>query len=151
MSAIGGWIGSGAGVVVIGVCVIISLFMHHLPALTHPWLKRLLIVLMYSGGAALAVTTIGGYALTALHWVGGLLGGTSSGLGWAVVVIVAIFLAATVAVGLIWAPDWITAVLAAVLPLILALVPGGFLGQVYTATAFPAQQLTESIAHGLGG
>ena len=151
MSTIGGWIGSGTGVVVVGLCVIISLFMHRLPGVTHPWLKRLLIVLMYGGGAALAVTTIGGYALDALHWVGGLIGGTSAGLGWAVVVIVATFLAATVLVGLIWAPDWVTAIEAAVLPLVLALIPGGILAQAYTATAFPAQQLTESIAHGLGG
>lgn len=151
MSGIGGWLGSGAGVVVIGLCVIISIFMHRLPGVTHPWVKRLLIVGMYCGGAALAVTTVGGWVNEGLLWVAGLAGGTGYGIGYAAVVLIAAFLAATVAVGIIWAPDVATAYIAAMLPLILALAPGGWLHQIYTFTAYPAQAATVSVAHGLGG
>ena len=48
--------GSGAGIVAIVVAVF--LLRHHpiLPGVTHPWIRRLVIVLMYAGGASLAVT-----------------------------------------------------------------------------------------------
>lgn len=151
MSTIGGWIGSGAGVVLIGLCVIISMFMHHLPALTHPWLKRLLIIGMYSGGAALAVTTIGGWAHQGLEWVFGLAGGTASGLGFAVLVLVATFLGLSVIVGLLFVPDFTTGIIAACLPFILGLAAGGILLHAYQVTTYPAQTAAEAIARGLGG
>ena len=151
MSGIGGWIGSGAGVVLIGLCVIISMFMHHLPAMTHPWLRRLLIAGMYCGGAALAVTTIGSWAHQGLEWLFGLAGGTASGLGFAVLVLVAVFLGVTVLVGLLFVPDFTTGIIAACLPFVLGLAAGGFLLHVYQVTAYPAQSAAEAIAHGLGG
>jgi hypothetical protein len=151
MSAIGGWIGSGAGVVLIGLCVIASIFLHHLPALTHPVFKRLMIAGMYCGGAALAVTTIGGWAHTGLEWVFSLAGGTASGLGFAVLVLVAVFLGVTVIVGLLFVPDFTTGIIAACLPFILGLAAGGFLLHAYQVTTYPAQSAAEAIAHGLGG
>lgn len=151
MSAISGWLGSGAGIVVIGLCVVISIYMHRLPKMTHPWVNRLLICGMFAGGSALVVTTIGGWALEGIHWAAGLIGGTSYGIGYAAVVITASFLAVTVLVCLIWVPDIGTAYIAVALPLVLALPPGGFLHTVYLVTTYPAQQATETIAHWLGG
>ena len=151
MSGIGGWLGSGAGVVVIGLCVIISIFMGRLPAMTHQWIRRGLILGMYCGGAAILVTPLGSVALRGLDWVAGLIGGTAYGIGYVAVVIAGTFLALTVAVCLIWVPDMTAAYVACVLPLILATVPGGFLHQVYVTTTYPAQAATVSIAHWLGG
>jgi hypothetical protein len=151
MAGIGGWLGDGAAVIVIGFCIVVSIYMHRLPGMTHPWIRRLLIVLMYSAGAALIVTPIGSWVVGRLEWAGGLLGGFDNGIGWAAVVIASLFLAGTVFVCLIWAPDMLAAYIAVVLPLVLVLVPGGFMHSVYTATTYPAQQAVESIGHALGG
>lgn len=151
MSAIGGWLGSGAGVVVIGLCVVMSIYMIRLPAKTHPWIHRALIVGMFCGGAALAVTQIGSWTFDAIYWVAGLIGGTSYGIGYITVVLLAVFFFAVVVSGLIWTPDITVAYTAAALPLLLALPPGGFLHHLYLITTYPAQQLTEAIAHAVGG
>jgi hypothetical protein len=151
MSAIGGWIGSGAGVVLIGLCVIASMFLHHLPGITHPVLKRFMIAGMYCGGAALAVTTIGGWAHQGLEWVFSLAGGTTSGLGRATLILAATFLAGTVLAGLLFAPDWTTGIIAACLPFVLGLAAGGVLLHAYQVTTYPAQSAAEAIARGLGG
>jgi hypothetical protein len=151
MSTISGWLGSGAGVVVIGLCIIMMIFIPRLPGWSHQWVHRLLIAIMYCGGSALAVTTLGGYVLEALGWIAGWFGGTTSGIGYVTIVVASSFLLLTVAVCLIWEPDPGAAYLAAGLPLVLALVPGGFLHAVYVTTSWPAQQATLVIAHWVGG
>lgn len=151
MSAIGGWAGSGAGVVVIGLCVIASVFLRHIPTVAHPVVKRLLIAGMYCGGAALAVTTIGGWAHQGLEWLFGLAGGTTSGLGFAALVLAATFLTVTVLAGVLYVPDFTTGIIAACLPFVLGLAGGGILLHAYQATTYPAQSAAEAIARGLGG
>jgi hypothetical protein len=151
MATLSGLLGDGAAVIVIGLCVVVSMYMHHLPGMTHPWIRRLLIILMFSAGAALIVTPVGSWVVGRLEWAGGYAGGFSSGLGWAAVTIGSLLMAAAVFVCLIWAPDMLAAYIAVVLPLVLVLVPGGFMHSVYTATTYPAQQAVESIGHALGG
>lgn len=153
MSAIGGWLGGGAAIIVAGLCFLLMRFGHHLPKMTHPWQHRLVIVLMYSAGAALLVTTVGGWLLHGLSSLGGLIGGTSpgSGIGWALVTIGALFLFAGVVVALIWMPDPGVAYIAAVTPLVLALAPGGWVHTIYVVTTAPAQGLVDQLAHSVGG
>jgi hypothetical protein len=150
MGGIGGWIGTGAAVIVIGLCVIGSIFMSHLPKVLHSWIRRLIIVLMFCGGAGLVVTPLGSLALRGLDLLGGLVGGYATGWGWAAVVITSAFLAGTAFVCLIWVPDLTAAYIACVLPLILALVPGGILHSIYTGTTAPAQAAVEALAHSVG-
>ena len=153
MSAIGGWLGGGAAVIVAGLCWLLMRHGHHLPAMTHPWQHRLVIVLMYCAGAALLVTTMGAWLLHTLNSLGGFIGGTGpgSGIGWALVTVGALFLFAGVMVALIWIPDPGVAYIAAITPLVLALAPGGFVHSIYVFTTAPAQQLVGQIAHSVGG
>jgi hypothetical protein len=151
MATLSGLLGDGAAVIVIGLCVVVSMYMHHLPGMTHPWIRRLLIVLMYSAGAALILTPVGAWVVGRLEWAGGYAGGFSSGIGWSAVVIGSLLMCAAVFVCLVWAPDMFAAYIAVVTPLILALVPGGFMHSIYSYTTYPAQQAVESIGRALGG
>ena len=153
MSTIGGWLGGGAALIVAGLCFLLMRFGHHLHPMTHPWQHRAVIVGMYCAGAALLVTTVGGWLLRTLDSLGGFIGGTSpgSGIGWALVTIGALFLFAGVVVALIWIPDPGVAYVAAATPLVLALAPGGFVHGIYAFTTAPAQQLVTQIAHQVGG
>jgi len=153
VSAIGGWLGGGAAIIVIGLCFLLMRFGHHLPQVSHPWQHRAVIVLMYAAGAVLVVTTLGSWVLRTLESIGGFAGGTApgSGIGWALVTIGALFLFATVVVALVWVPDTSVAYLAAVTPLMLALAPGGVAHQIYVFTSYPAQQLVSQIGHWAGG
>jgi hypothetical protein len=151
VTAIGGWAGTGVGLILIGACVVASWFVHHAPASARPWVDRLLIVGMYCGTAALLVTTIGLRALRLLRDLLGLFGGTGAGLGKAAVYIAAVFLLLTVLVAVIKTPDFSAAMYAVALVFVLALVPGGFLHGVYAATAVPGQQAAGWFAAWLGG
>ena len=153
MSGIGGWLGTGAAVVVIGLCLLLMRFGHRLPSVSHPWQHRAVIVLMYAAGAALLVTTGGSWVLHTLGSLGGWIGGTApgSGIGWALVTIGALFLLASVVADLIWQPNATAAYRAAVTPLALALATGGVAAQIYAFTAYPAQQLVLQIGHWAGG
>jgi hypothetical protein len=151
MSTISGWVGTGAGLIVIGACFILTLFVQHLPSWSHPWVHRALIIGMYAGATAVLVTTIGQYAL---HWtetVAGWFGGFGSGLGKAAIVLASLFLLLTVLIALWKVPSAGAATLAAGLAFLLALTPGGFLHQFYLTTAMPGQQLAASVAGWLGG
>jgi hypothetical protein len=153
VSTISGWAGSGAALIVIGLCFLLMRFGHHLPPVSHPWQHRAIIVGMYCAGAVLVVTTAGAWVLHTLESLGGFAGGTApgSGAGWALVTIGALFLFATVVVALVWVPDTSVAYIAAVTPLMLALASGGIAHQIYTATAYPAQELVSQAAHWAGG
>jgi len=150
---VSGWLGSGAALIVTGLCFLLMRFGHHLPAVSHPWQHRLVIVLMYCAGAALVVTTAGAWVLRTLQGLGGFAGGTApgSGAGWALATVGALFLFATVVVALVWVPDTSVAYLAAATPLALALAPGGVAHQIYMLTASPAQELVSQAAHWAGG
>ena len=153
MSAIGGWLGGGAALIVAGLCWLLMRYGHHLPAMTHPWQHRAVIVLMFCAGAALLVTTVGAWVLRMLGTLGGLIGGTGpgSGIGRALVTIGALALFAGVVVALIWIPDPGVGYIALVTPLVLALAPGGFVHTIYVVTTAPAQQLVDQLAHSVGG
>lgn len=152
MNGIGGWAGSGAGVIMIGACVLLMRYMTHLPAAAHVWLGRAAITGMYCGGAAIAVTTIGQQAIRLLRWALGFAGGGTpgSGLGWAFLILTALFLTITVAVAIKTA-DMLGAYTAVILPLVLAVPAAGFLHQVYADTTYPSQQAVLAIAHWIGG
>lgn len=151
MSTAGGWLGSGAALIVIGVCYVAMRHMHHLPGITHPWISRGIIAAMYCAGAALTLTPAGEFCLRLERDIFGWLGGVGSGLGWAAVTIATLFLAAAILVALIWAPSTGFATVAAGAPLIMALATGGVALQLYTATAYPAQQAVSAIATWAGG
>lgn len=153
MSAIGGWLGGGAALITIGLCFLLMRFGHHLPAMTHPWQHRFVILAMYAAGSVLVITTIGAWILRTLNSLAGVIGGAGpgSGAGWAMVTIGALFLFAAVVVALIWQPNLGVAYIAVVTPLMLAFAPGGIAHQLYVFTAAPAQQLVTALATWAGG
>lgn len=151
MTSISGWVGTGAGLIVIGACLIAALFVQHLPSWSHPWVHRALIIGMYAGATAVLVTTIGQYAVRWALTIAGWFGGFGSGLGKAAIVLGSLFLLLTVLIALWKVPSAGAATLAVGLAFLLALAPGGFLHQFYMATAVPGQQLASSVASWLGG
>lgn len=151
MSVLAGLIGSGAGIVVIALAVLIGKHYQHLPRMTHDWVARGVIVLMYAGGSAIAVTQVGSWADTAVTFAAGWLGGLNAGIPRTALIVTAMFLIASMAVSVIFAPSPATGALAAAMPLILSLVAGGVLHQFYVATTGPAQVLAASLNAWLGG
>jgi hypothetical protein len=151
VSTISGWVGTGAGLIVIGACLIAAIFVNHLPKWSHPWVHRALIIGMYAGATAVLVTTIGQYALSWTETIAGWFGGFGSGIGKAAIVLSSLFLLLTVLIALWKVPSAGAATLAVALAFLLALTPGGFLHQFYLTTAAPGQQLASSVASWLGG
>lgn len=153
MSGVGAWLGSGAALITAGLCWLLMRHLQHLPKMTHPWLHRALIAGMYCAGAVAAVTTAGQWVLHLIQRLGGFAGGTApgSGVGWALVTIAALALAAAVTVALVWVPDVSAAWVAAVTPLMLALAPAGFAHHLFVITAGPAQTLVSQLATWAGG
>jgi hypothetical protein len=149
----GAWLGSGAALIVAGLCWLLIRHLHHMPSMTHPWLHRVLIIGMYCAGAVAVVTPVGLWLLRLIERLAGLAGGTApgTGLGWALVTVAALFLAAAVAVALVWVPDVSVAWVALATPLVLALAPGGFAHRLYEVTAGPAQSLVTHLATWAGG
>lgn len=153
MGGIGAWLGGGAALIVVALCWLLMRHLHHLPAMTHPWLHRLLIICMYCAGLAAVITVAGQWLLHLIQRIGGLVGGTApgSGIGWALITAGALALAAAVAVALIWMPDVSAAWVALATPLMLALAPGGFAHHLYELTAMPAEALVSHLATWAGG
>ena len=150
-----GWIsaivGNGAGIIIIGATFIASLHMSHVPAMAQKILKRLFIVAMFAGGSALAVSGLGALGVRLVTAVAGLFGGLDSGAARAVIILTGAFMLLGVTVALIFDPLEAFILLAAFLPFVLMLAPGGFLHQVYVATTFPAQQMADSFNAWIGG
>ena len=154
MSGIASWAGSGIVLITVGVCWLLLRHLNHLPSGTHPWLHRAAIIGMYCAGSVFVVTTAGQWILGKAQDVLGLVGASTaphSGLGWALVTIGALAMAAAVFVALVWTPNASYAYFALATPLVLALAPAGFAHHIYDITAVPAQQLVESIANWAGG
>jgi len=147
------WLGSGAVLITAGLCWLLMRHLHHAPAMTHPWLHRALITGMYCAGAVAVVTPAGAWLVRLIQRVLGFAGGTApgTGLGWALVTVAALTLAAAVFVALVWVPDVSVAYVALAAPLILALAPGGFAHRLYEVTAGPAQSLVTHLATWAGG
>lgn len=153
MTAAADWLGGGAALIVAGLCWLLMRHVHHLPAMTHPWLHRALIIGMWCAGTVIVVTEAGQWLLRQVRWLGGYAGGTSpgTGAGWALVTIAALALAAAVFIALVWVPEVSAAWVALAAPFVLALAPGGFAHQIYTATASPAASLVTHLATWAGG
>lgn len=153
MSGVGAWLGGGAALITAGLCWLLMRHLAHLPKMTHPWLHRALIVGMYCAGAVAVVTVAGQWVIHLIQRLGGFAGGTApgSGIGWALVTIGALALAAAVFVALVWVPEVSVAWVALVTPLVLAIAPGGFAHHLFDITAAPAQQLVGQIATWAGG
>lgn len=151
MSTLASLLGSGAGAVVIAVAMVTDRHLGRIPLVGRAIIDRLVIVLMYAGGAAIAVTKAGSWIDDIVRLATGWLGGLNAPIPRTALVIVALFLLAAVAVSLIWEPGEATGIVAAVLPLALGLVAGGFIHQVYLATVVPGQALASAISSWVGG
>lgn len=152
MSALAGILGSGAGIVVIGVAVVVSMFLlPHSPQFLRPWVERGIVVLMFAGGSAIAVTTLGTWTTWIISHVADVLGGLDAAIPRAALILVCLFLMGGVLVSLIWAPNAATGMVAAFLPVILGLVAGGFIHDIYTTTVIPAQAFASSLNTWIGG
>ena len=151
MTTIAGLIGSGAGVVVIALALIMTGTSACLPAFLRSWVERAIIVLMYAGGSAIAVTTLGNWSTWIVTHIADLLGGLNAGIPHTALTVVAMVLIFAVGVSLIVAPNAATGVVAAMLPLILGLVAGGVIHQVYLQTVIPGQALAAQVSSWIGG
>ena len=154
MSGIASWVGSGVAVIVAGLCWLLLRHLNHLPSGTHPWLHRLAIVGMYCAGVAFVFTGAGQWILSVCRHALGFVGASTapgSGLGWALVTLAALTLAAAVFVALVWVPNAQYAYVALAAPLVLALAPGGFAHHLFDVTAAPAQSLVTQVATWAGG
>ncbi len=151
MSTLASLIGSGAGVVAIVVALIIGKLLRYFPGFLREWVERGVIVLMYAGGSAVAVTELGSWARWLIEHVADIDGGLGGAIPQTALVIVSLVLIVAVIVSLVWEPNAGTGVTAAVLPLILGLVTGGFIHQLYVATVTPGQDLASALTRLIGG
>ena len=168
MSILASIAGSGAGLIVIALAFVLNRHYRYLPKFAHDWVARLAILLMFAGGSTIAVTQLGSWIHLAAEWAARLLGGINAGLPHAALVIASLFMLAGLVVAFVFSPggapdvpQWMggqssgalapSAVLAAVMPLILGLVAGGFLHQVYEAATGPAQAFASSLSSWIGG
>jgi hypothetical protein len=151
VSTLASLIGSGAGIITIALAVLIGRHYRHLPWAVHSWAQRIVIVLMFAGGSAIAVTDIGRWADDGVTWTAGLLGGLGAGLPRAALVVTCMFLLAGILISLIFAPAQAAGVTAAVMPAVLALAPGGFLASVHGALCGPATAFAALLARWIGG
>ena len=151
MSGISGWIGTGAGVIVIGACFIVAMFSSHLPKFSHPLVHRLLILGVYAGATAVLATAGGQLILGLANRVAGFFGGFGAGLGKAAIVLAGLVLLLSFLIAVIKVPSLGAMSLALLLAFTLALVPGGFLHQFYVVTAAPGQQYAAQVSAWLGG
>jgi hypothetical protein len=152
VSAAQSWAVSWSAVAVLGVC---GVFIHRmrthgdrLPGWFHPQLSRLMIIGMFTGGCAVALTALGAWVLGAELWVTGLAGGAGSPAAHDVAVVAGVFLLLTVIIGLVWVPAPEIAWFALGLPFVAAL-SGGHLHGILTV--LPVVAWCQEIAHWIGG
>lgn len=151
MAFIASLIGSGAGVIIIGAAFIAMMHIGRLPAVVQSVLRRVLIIAMFAGGSALAVTELGVLWYKTSAAVAGLFGGLNAGIPRSVIVLVSVLLLLGTVVGLIWAPNEAVALVASLVPAVLMLVPGGALHQIYVATTAPAQAMAAQFSLWIAG
>jgi hypothetical protein len=152
MSAGASWAASWAAVAVLVACAVIVHRMNthgqRLPGWFHPILSRVLILGMFVGGCAVALTALGGYVISVELWATGLAHGTASGFGHDLAMGAGLFLLLTVLIAMIWVPDPRFAWCALALPFVAAL-SGGHLHGILTV--LPVVQWCEGISHWIGG
>jgi hypothetical protein len=135
------WLGSGAGLVMIGLASIFMAFVGDMPRAIYAWVMRAAIVLMFMGGSTLAVTVVGQFASRTLrslvNW--------SGGVGVAVSVCCAVFLLFAVFFGTWKRPSSSIATFAAILPIVLGIFTAGALHSVDKSTTVPARRESRQI------
>lgn len=151
MSFLAGLTGSGVGLLVVVVVVILLGHVTHAPGAAHPWIYRILIVLAYGGGTLLALTGVGSLWLSLVNWGAAFFGGLGSGAGHAVIVIASVILILGLIVGIWKAPNAEVAKMAALVPFVLMLTTSGFIHSFWISTSQPAQQVATQFATWLGG
>lgn len=152
MSTLANFVGSGAGLIVIAVCVVLVAHLTHLPNFAHPWVLRGLIVLAYGGGTLLAYTGLGALWRTVASGIAGLFpGGLSAGVPHAVLVVASVVLIFGLVVAIWKAPTEAAVVVAALVPAVLMLTSYGAIHEFWLQTSAPAQQLAAQFNTWLGG
>ena len=151
MGTIAALVGSGAGLIIIGATFIAMMHVGRLPAIGQKILKRLFIIAMYAGGCVLSLTALGSIWLGIAGRIADLFGGLDTGFPRATVVLVSILLLLGTVVALIFDPVDAAILVAAFVPAVLMLVPGGFLHQVYVDTSIPAQQMANAFNTWIAG
>jgi hypothetical protein len=151
VTTLAGFAGSGAALIVIGLCWVVMRHYRHLPSGAHPWICRALIVLMLLAGSALVVTPLGSGAIHLITVIGGWFGGLGTGTLHAAIVIAALILAAATIASLIWMPQDGAALNAIFVPLVLALPASGALHTLYVLLGDNARTAVVQIAAWLGG
>jgi hypothetical protein len=149
------WIGSAFGIVVIAASAVLLYFAGRhsarIPGSVHPWVHRLLILGMYTGGCTVALTALGVYVIGAeLRVVGfaaGLLGGTP-GAVYVFSVIAGLVAVAVVIFGAVLEPGPGIAWWALALPFVCALSGGHLHGML---TVFPVTDWSSTVASWIGG
>jgi hypothetical protein len=152
VSTAASWAASWSAVAVLAVCAVIAHRMgthgSRLPGFLHPVLSRLLILGMFVGGCAVALTALGGYIIAVELWATDLAHGNAAGFGRDLAVGAGVFLFLTVLIALVWVPDPRLAWCALALPFVAAL-SGGHLHGILTV--LPVVQWCEEISHWVGG
>lgn len=149
------WLGSAFGIVVIGSCTVLLHFARRhdarIPALAHPWVHRLLILGMYTGGCTVALTALGRYVtgaeLRAVGFLAAILGASEGGV-YVFSVICGLVSVCVVVFGAWLEPGPGIAWWALALPFVCAL-SGGHLHGVLTV--FPVTDWSSSVASWIGG
>jgi hypothetical protein len=145
-------VGTGAGIIVILFAWLLTRHvLDHCPGFLREWAERLIIILMYAGGAALAATSLGDWSRWLIEHVADVFGGLNAGIPRTALVATALVLLFAVVMSLIFAPNAATGLVAACLPLVLGLVAGGVIHQIYMQTAVPAQAFASSLSALIGG
>lgn len=146
MGSLGSWLGSGAGLCVIGLAVLILRYKDDAHHKAEPWLVRTVVVLMFIGGTALATTVVGSWVVGLLLW----LTGNTGGWGEAIAKLGGLTLFLTALLGGLWKARQGAAKAAAMLPLVLAMFSGGFLHNLEQATAPKARQASTVVSDWVG-
>lgn len=146
------WAGSSAGIIVIGTCIVLMWFAgRHAGRIhqrVHPWAYRLIILGMYTGGCAVALTALGGYVTGFERSVIGMLGNIDVGTGHEIAVIGGVIVVLAAVLGAWLEPGPAVAWFALAVPFVAAL-SGGHLHGVLTV--FPVNEWSAQVSSWIGG
>lgn len=146
------WAGSSAGVIVIGTCIVLMWFAgrhgHRIHQRVSPWVYRLIILGMYTGGCAVALTALGSYVIGFERSVIGMLGNVSIGTGHEIAVIGGVVVVLAAVLGAWLEPGPAVAWFALAVPFVCAL-SGGKLGGALTV--FPVTEWSAQVSAWIGG
>jgi hypothetical protein len=137
--------------VTVAVAVLLMRHADKTPQKAHPWVGRIVIVLMWCAGAVFAASGLEGLVSDWTADVTGWVGAQYSPLITTFIIIAALFLAVGTFVALVWAPDDQAAYTALAVPLVLGLVGGGALHELYIATVSPGQAVASAVSAWLAG